>query len=52
MKILSYNNRVMNEGGIQVQKGMNFGIKKSYSIVLRSKIHLILGNRTIEQEYP
>ena len=36
MKILSYNNLVINEGGIQVQKGMNFGIRGSYSIVLMS----------------
>ena len=26
----------MNEGGIHLQKGMNFGIRKSYSIVLMS----------------
>lgn len=35
MKILSYIELVNNEG-MQVQKGMNFGIKKSYSIVLMS----------------
>ena len=27
---------MMQEGGLQVQKGMNFGVKKSYSIVLVS----------------
>ena len=36
MKVISYPQLVMNEGGIQVQKGMNFAIKKSYSIVLMS----------------
>ena len=28
----------MNEGGINLQKGMNFGIKGSYSIVLMSTL--------------
>ena len=35
MKIISYNELASQEG-VQVQKGMNFGIKKSYSIVLMS----------------
>jgi len=36
MRVISYNQLVMTEGGIQVQKGMNFAIKKTYSIVLMS----------------
>ena len=36
MSIISYNELVMNEGGKQVQKGMNFGIQANYSIVLMS----------------
>ena len=36
MKIISYNQLVINEGGTQVQKGMNFAVKKTYSIVLMS----------------
>jgi hypothetical protein len=36
MKLIKYNNLVMNEGGINLQRGMNFGIKGSYSIVLMS----------------
>lgn len=36
MQIISYNQLVINEDGKQVQKGMNFGIQKSYSIVLMS----------------
>ena len=36
MRVISYNQLVMNEGGTQVQKGMNFGIKKTHSIVLMS----------------
>ena len=35
-KLLKYNQLIMNEGGIHLQKGMNFGIRKSYSIVLMS----------------
>lgn len=36
MKLIQYNNLVMNEGGINLQKGMYFNIKGSYSIVLMS----------------
>ena len=36
MRILSYNQLVVNEDGKNVQKGMNFGIQKSYSILLMS----------------
>jgi hypothetical protein len=36
MEIISYSQLVVNEGGKQIQKGMNFGIQKSYSIVLMS----------------
>lgn len=36
MKIISYHQLTTQEGGTQVQKGMNFGIKKNYSIVLMS----------------
>ena len=32
MRVISYNQLVMNEGGTQVQKGMNFGIKKTHSL--------------------
>ena len=35
-KLLKYNQLVMNENGIHLQKGMNFGIQGSYSIVLMS----------------
>ena len=35
MKIISYM-ELANQEGVQVQKGMNFGIKKNYSIVLMS----------------
>ena len=35
MKIISYHELAFNEG-MQVQKGMNFNVKKSYSIVLMS----------------
>ena len=35
-KLIKYNELVMNEGGINLQRGMNFGIKGSYSIVLMS----------------
>ena len=36
MKVISYNQLVINEDGTQVQKGMNFAIKDTYSIVLMS----------------
>ena len=36
MTIISYHQLTAQEGGIQVQKGMNFGIKGNYSIVLMS----------------
>lgn len=36
MEIISYSQLVVNENGKSVQKGMNFGIQKSYSIVLMS----------------
>ncbi len=36
MEIISYFQLVSNEGGKQIQKGMNFDIQKSYSIVLMS----------------
>ena len=36
MKVIKYNELVYNEGGIQLQRGMNFGIRGSYSIVLVS----------------
>jgi hypothetical protein len=36
MKVISYNELVLNEGGTHIQKGMNFGIKPGYSIVLMS----------------
>ena len=36
MQLIKYNNLVMNEGGTNLQRGMNFGIKGSYSIVLMS----------------
>ena len=35
-KIIKYFDLVMNEGGKQIQKGMNFGINTSYSVVLMS----------------
>ena len=35
-KLLKYNQMVMNENGNHLQKGMNFGIQGSYSIVLMS----------------
>ena len=35
-KLYKYNQLVINEGGIHLQKGMNFGIRGSYSIVLMS----------------
>ena len=35
-QLIKYNELVMNEGGIQVQRGMNFGVRGSYSIVLMS----------------
>jgi hypothetical protein len=36
MKLISYFSLVTNEGGINLQRGMNFGIKGSYSILLMS----------------
>ena len=36
MEIISYATLVVNENGKQIQKGMNFGIQKSYSVVLMS----------------
>jgi len=36
MQIISYTQLVLNEDGKHIQKGMNFGIQKSYSIVLMS----------------
>jgi hypothetical protein len=36
LTIISYHQLTAQEGGIQVQKGMNFGIKGNYSIVLMS----------------
>jgi len=36
MKIISYHQLTTQEGGLQVQKGMNFGVKGNYSIVLMS----------------
>jgi hypothetical protein len=36
MDLIKYNTLVMNEGGINLQRGMNFGIRGSYSIVLMS----------------
>ena len=35
-KIIKYFDLVINEGGKQIQKGMNFGINTSYSVVLMS----------------
>jgi len=37
MKIISYQELAFNEA-MQVQKGMNFNVKKSYSIVLMSTL--------------
>lgn len=37
MKIISYQELAFNED-MQVQKGMNFNVKKSYSIVLMSTL--------------
>jgi hypothetical protein len=36
LKIISYHQLTIQEGGLQVQKGMNFGVKGNYSIVLMS----------------
>jgi len=36
LEIISYHQLTTKEGGLQVQKGMNFGVKGSYSIVLMS----------------
>ena len=38
MVLITYNQLVMNEGGINLQAGMNFGIRGSYSIVLMSTL--------------
>lgn len=38
MTLITYNQLVMNEGGINLQAGMNFGIRGSYSIVLMSTL--------------
>jgi len=37
MKIIPYQELAFNEG-VQVQKGMNFNVKKSYSIILMSTV--------------
>jgi len=55
-KLIRYNQLVMNEGGIQVQRGMNFGIRGSYSIVLMSTeknapyVDMILDGGVIKYE--
>jgi len=36
MKVISYTQLVIKENGKQIQKGMNFGIQKTYSVVLMS----------------
>ena len=36
MKIISYSELVVNEDGKMIQKGMNFGIQKTHSVVLMS----------------
>ena len=36
MKVISYTQLVIKENGKQIQKGMNFGIQKAYSVVLMS----------------
>ena len=36
MKIISYSELVANEDGKMIQKGMNFGIQKTHSVVLMS----------------
>ena len=36
MKVISYNQLVIKENGKQIQKGMNFAIQKTYSVVLMS----------------
>ena len=36
MKVISYAQLVIKENGKQIQKGMNFGIQKTYSVVLMS----------------
>jgi len=38
LKIISYHQLTTQEGGLQVQKGMNFGVKGNYSIVLMSTV--------------
>ena len=36
MEIISYSQLVVNENGKMIQKGMNFGIQKTHSVVLMS----------------
>ena len=36
MKVISYTQLVIKENGKQIQKGMNFAIQKTYSVVLMS----------------
>ena len=36
MKVISYTQLVIKENGKQIQKGMNYGIQKTYSVVLMS----------------
>ena len=36
MKVITYTQLVIKENGKQIQKGMNFGIQKTYSVVLMS----------------
>ncbi len=36
MKIVSYSQLVVNENGKNIQKGMNFAIQKTYSVLLMS----------------
>jgi len=51
-KIIKYIDLVMNEGGKQIQKGMNFGINTSYSVVLmsvaRNAPHIMMKCLTME----
>ena len=36
MKVISYTQLVIKDNGKQIQKGMNFAIQKTYSVVLMS----------------
>ena len=36
MNVISYTQLVIKENGKQIQKGMNFAIQKTYSVVLMS----------------